>query len=172
MRRSKVLLVALALALAGAGGGVAVATTTHSAPTPPARSPVSSPAGSATIQVTTAMVAGQSEQILVDARGLPLYTYDFDTTTVSHVHGVLAQLWPPLVSAAPTEQGTTGKLSVVADSNGQQVRFNGHFLYTFVNDRPGQVSGQGVQGFSIASPQLGASTSTPSPGRQPTGYGY
>jgi predicted lipoprotein with Yx(FWY)xxD motif len=149
MRRSKILLIALALALAGAGGGVAVATTSHSAP---AAAPLS--AGTATTHVTTATVAGHSEQILVDARGLPLYTYDLDTPTVSHVNGALAQLWPPLIS------------------NGQPVRYHGHFLYTFVNDGPGQVTGQGVQAFFVATPKLGASTSTPPPSRQPTGYGY
>jgi predicted lipoprotein with Yx(FWY)xxD motif len=149
MRRSKVVLIALALALAGAGGGVAVAKTTHSAPaTAPAIT------GSATIHVTTATVAGHSEQVLVDALGLPLYTYDLDTPTVSRVSGALAQLWPPLTS------------------NGQQVRYHSHFLYTFVNDRPGQVTGQAVQGFLVATPKLGASTSTAPPSRQPTGYGY
>jgi predicted lipoprotein with Yx(FWY)xxD motif len=148
MRRSKVLLIALALALAGAGGGVAVAKTTHSTPAATAM------AGSATTHVITVTVAGRSEQVLLDARGLPLYTYDLDTATVSHVNGALAQLWPPLIS------------------NGQQVRYHGHFLYTFVNDRPGQVTGQGVQGFLVATPKLGASTSSPSRGRQPTGYGY
>jgi predicted lipoprotein with Yx(FWY)xxD motif len=105
--------------------------------------------------VTTATVAGASEQILVDSRGFPLYTYGADTATQSRVGGVLAQLWPPLVS-----------------SNGQLVQYHRHFLYTFVNDRPGQVTGEGVQNFFVATPQLGATSvaTTPAPTTNPYGY--
>jgi hypothetical protein len=64
---------------------------------------------------------------------------------------------------------------VLADSNGQQVQYKGHFLYTFVNDTPGQVTGQGVQRFFVATPNLGtkggASTSTPAPGPPTNPYG-
>jgi predicted lipoprotein with Yx(FWY)xxD motif len=108
-------------------------------------------------------VDGTPERILVNAHGLPLYTYNRDTPTTSRVSGTLARLWPPLVSASPSEQGTTGTLSVVADTNGQQVQYNGHFLYTFVNDTPGQVTGQGVQGFFVATPALGATSGGAAP---------
>ena len=104
-----------------------------------------------------------SEQVLVDARGLPLYTYGLDTPTQSHVSGGLAALWPPLDSSSPSEAGATGKLTVLADSNGEQVLYNGHFLYTFIDDTPGQVTGQGVQGFSIATPGLSAGSATAAP---------
>jgi predicted lipoprotein with Yx(FWY)xxD motif len=117
---------------------------------------VAGTAGSATINVATATVAGKAEHILVDAHGLPLYTYNLDTAKQSRVDVGLAQLWPPLVSGSPTANGATGKLGVVTDPNGQQVQYNGHFLYTFVNDTPGQVTGQGVGGFSIATPNLSA----------------
>ena len=42
------------------------------------------------------------------------------------------------------------------DANGAQVAYNGHFLYTFADDGPGQVNGQGVQDFFIATPSLKA----------------
>jgi predicted lipoprotein with Yx(FWY)xxD motif len=123
----------------------------------------------------TATVSGKSEQILVDSRGLPLYTYAPDTTTKSHVSGGLAALWPPLDSAQPTEAGATGKLSVLADANGNQVQYNGHFLYTFVDDSPGHVTGQGVQNFFIATPGLSAGSANTAPSAPATpsgGYGY
>ena len=104
-----------------------------------------------------------SEQVLVNARGLPLYTYGADTSTQSHVGGGLAALWPPLDSGSPSEAGATGKLTVLADANGQQVQYNGHFLYTFVDDTPRQVTGQGVQGFSVATPGLGARSTNAAP---------
>src|SRR6202035_411405 len=119
-------------------------------------------------------------------RGLPLYTYGPDTATQSHVSGGLAALWPPLDSAAPSQAGANGRLSVLADANGQQVQYNGHFLYTFIDDTPGQVTGQGVQGFFVATPGAAAgsaSAAASSPVTQPStstntssgsgaGYGY
>ena len=161
MRRSKQLMLALGLGAVVAGGGVGLAEASSSS-SPTVSKTVSAPAGAATVNVTTATVGGTSEQVLVNAQGLPLYTYGADTSTQSHVSGGLAALWPPLDSASPSEAGSTGKLTVLADSNGQQVLYNGHFLYTFVDDTPGQVTGEGVQGFSVATPGLGGgSASTP-----------
>jgi predicted lipoprotein with Yx(FWY)xxD motif len=103
--------------------------------------------------------------ILVDAHGLPLYTYKHDTATTSHVRGQLAALWPPLVAAVPTTSGSsTGRLTSVTTTNGMQVAYNGHFLYTFVEDTPGHVTGQGVQDFFVATPSIaddGVSGATP-----------
>src|SRR4029079_14674610 len=63
-------------------------------------------------------------------------------------------LWPPLTSASPAATGLTGKLAAVRDTHGRQVAYNGHLLYTFVDDHAGQVTGQGVQGFFVATPGL------------------
>jgi predicted lipoprotein with Yx(FWY)xxD motif len=174
----------LALGVGGvlAGGGVGLAEV-GSSPSTAASSTVSkaapAPAGTATVNVTSATVGGMSEQVLVDARGLPLYTYSLDTSTQSRVRGGLAALWPPLVSGSPSEAGATGELTVLADSNGQQVLYNGHFLYTFVDDTPGQVTGQGVQDFSVATPDLGGGSASAAPSSAVTpsntsasGYGY
>jgi predicted lipoprotein with Yx(FWY)xxD motif len=91
-----------------------------------------------------------------------------------HVTGPLAQPWPPLVATAPTESGATGSLSVASGAHPNEVRYNGHFLYTFVDDTPGQVTGQGVQGFAVATPDLpstpGSAAPTPAVS-QPGGYG-
>jgi predicted lipoprotein with Yx(FWY)xxD motif len=72
----------MGLGIALAGGGIAVAETTHSASAPAtstAQAAVGGPTGSATINLATGTVAGKSEQILVDAHGLPLYTYKLDS---------------------------------------------------------------------------------------------
>ena len=45
---------------------------------------------------------------------------------------------------------------MVKDASGHQVAYNGHFLYTFAEDAPGHVNGQGVQDFFIATPSLKA----------------
>ncbi|MDP9117090.1 MAG: hypothetical protein M3O28_07500 [Actinomycetota bacterium] len=79
---------------------------------------------------------GDHEPILVDSHGLPLYFYRPDTTVTSRVTGQLAVLWPPLVAAAPTSGGVTGRVTSVTTTTGAQVVYNGHLLYTFVDDRP------------------------------------
>jgi predicted lipoprotein with Yx(FWY)xxD motif len=178
MRYPKRVLVAVGLGAAVVGGVVGLLGTTGSSSTGasvPAAQIAVAPAGSATINVATATVNGRSEQILVDSRGLPLYTFASDTATTSHVSGGLAALWPPLDAAKPTESGAMGKLSVVSDANGQQVQYNGHYLYTFVDDSPGHVTGQGVQDFFIATPGMSTGSATIAaspPATQRSGYGY
>lgn len=149
---------AVALSAVGIGGAVAYGAPGKSpAPhTAPAQRSVQATSGStpATIHASKATVGGKTETILVDAQDFPLYYYELDTAKKSFVTGELAQLWPPLVSASPTETGAHGKLSVSIDTNGKQVAYNGHFLYTFADDSPGHVTGQGVQDFFVATPNL------------------
>ena len=126
-----------------------------------------------------ARVGGVVEVILVNDKGLPLYTYKPDTATQSMVTGELAALWPPFVSNGSTVSGTGGSLAVINTENGRQVTYNGHFLYTFVDDSPGQVTGQGVQNFFVATPGLAPNHATAisgnhetTPTRSASGYSY
>jgi predicted lipoprotein with Yx(FWY)xxD motif len=111
----------------------------------------------ATLHTAKASVGGVNETILVNAKGLPLYFYQPDTARRSLVTGQLAALWPPLVARVPSANGARGTLRAVDTANGHQVSYNGHFLYTFVDDSPGQVTGQGVQDFFVATPAISAS---------------
>src|SRR5215471_4156055 len=111
-------------------------------------------AAAATVRTAPATVAGKTKTILVNSGGLPLYFYRPDTAARSLVTGGVAALWPPLTATAPTAAGATGTLTVVNDTHGQQVAYNGHLLYTFTSDHPGQVTGQGVQNFFVATPSL------------------
>ena len=67
---------------------------------------------------------------------------------------------------------------MVNDAHGHQVAYNGHLLYTFVSDHAGQVTGQGVQNFFVATPGLTSIASSPAhagtaPAAPPaTGHGY
>ena len=115
--------------------------------------------------------------ILVDPRGLPLYTYKLDTATASNVTGQLAVLWPPLVASTPTARGAGGALTSLQTTHGKQVSYNGHFLYTFVDDSPGKVTGEGVQNFFVATPGSATdvpanATMAPAPGSNGYGHGY
>ncbi len=149
-----------ALALAVVGGGISAAAVTGGSSSKAAAAPTST----TTVHVATATVNGMNEQVLVDAHSMPLYTYAGDSPTRSAVTGGLAALWPPVTADSPTETGATGKLTVIHDSNGAQVQYNGHFLYTFVEDRPDHVTGQGVQNFFVATP---GSAATPVPAATP-----
>jgi predicted lipoprotein with Yx(FWY)xxD motif len=179
MRKPRTTIAVIVLAAAATVGGVTVAVTaggsipTYSAagstsPTSPAPAPANG-AKAATVHIATATVHGTRERILVDAKGLPLYIYKPDMATKSLVTGQLAVLWPPLVARAPTAHGATGTLAAVATRNGQQVTYNGHFLYTFVQDSPGHVTGQGVQNFFVATPGI---SSDPSTAPMPASNGY
>src|SRR5712691_5058019 len=98
MRNPRIIIAGLAVAAVAAVGGVTAA----SAGSSPASSAPSAgqSAAAATVRTAPAAVAGRTETILVNARGLPLYYYRPDTAAKSLVTGGLARLWPPLTSAA------------------------------------------------------------------------
>ena len=175
MRHPKLIIAGIGLAAVAAAGGVAAA----AAGGPSAGSPAAGHgATAATVRTAPATVAGTTETILVNSGGLPLYFYRPDTAATSLVTGGVAALWPPLTSAAPTAAGPGGTLTVVNDAHGHQVAYNGHLLYTFASDQAGQVTGQGVQNFFVATPGLAPIASSPAPaGTVPAappapGYGY
>ena len=175
MRHPRIIIGGIGLALVAAVGGVTAAAAGGS----PATSAPAASHGAMTATVRTApvTVAGKTETILVNAHGLPLYFYRPDTAAKSFVTGGLARLWPPLTSAAPTAAGASGKVTVVNDAHGQQVAYNGHLLYTFASDHPGQVTGQGFQNFFVATPGLAPITAAAArtgtaPAAPAGGYGY
>jgi predicted lipoprotein with Yx(FWY)xxD motif len=176
MKRPRIIIAGVGLAAAAAAGGITAASASGSTPTT-ATSAASASTASATVRTASVTVAGKTETILVTRQGLPLYIYKPDTATRSFVTGGLAQLWPPLAPPAVAGTGVTGKVAMVKDVNGQQVTYNGHPLYTFVDDRAGQVTGQGVQNFFVATPgissiTMSAGSAAPAPAAPASGYGY
>ena len=169
--RPRIIMAGVALAALAAAGGLTAASAGGSTPAGAAGA-ASTNRMSATVRTASASVAGKTETILVTSRGLPLYIYRPDTATSSLVTGGLAQLWPPLTSPAVAGAGVTGKVAVLKDVNGQQVTYNGHPLYTFADDQAGQVTGQGVQNFFVATPgisPIGSSGSAGSASAVPSG---
>ena len=154
MKRPRIIIAGAGLAALAAAGGITAASASGST-SATATSAATNPAA-ATVRTASVTVEGKTETILVNRQGLPLYIYRPDTATRSLVTGGLAQLWPPLTSRAVAGAGVTGRLAVLKDVNGQQVTYNGHPLYTFADDRAGQVTGQGVQDFFVATPGLAA----------------
>jgi predicted lipoprotein with Yx(FWY)xxD motif len=162
MRHPKIIIAGIGVALATAGGTyAAVATSSVAGSTPPAATGPAAPSGLATVRVANALVVGKTEAILTTASGLPLYYYGADTAGTSLVSGQLATLWPPLASAAPAGTGLSGKLTVVSDAHGSQLAYNGHLLYIFTYDRPGQVNGQDFQDFFVVTPGIAPIAASP-----------
>ncbi|HXQ44065.1 MAG TPA: hypothetical protein VN816_05470 [Acidimicrobiales bacterium] len=120
-------------------------------------------AGTPTVQVAT---NAQFGTILTNDSGMALYTLDTDHNGQSTCHGACAAAWPPLtVSAATVPTGGPGVTGTVASSKQSdgtyQVTYNGAPLYTFVSDTsPGQVTGNGVAGFSVVTVSAVPSTTT------------
>lgn len=162
------LLIALIAAACGSNSSTSSGSASSSGGTTPSSTTASNSA--AVIKTASATVNGQSVTILTNAQGMTLYYFKPDTATTTACTGSCAKNWPPLVfssSGSPTSAAALpGALSVVNDSNGQQVEYNGHMLYTFSGDTaPGQTHGEGIKGIWFVAtttlPAQGAPQATP-----------
>jgi predicted lipoprotein with Yx(FWY)xxD motif len=99
-----------------------------------------------------------SGPILTGTNGLTLYSHTGDSATVSTCTAGCATAWPPLTvtgGGQPTAaSGVTGTLGTLTRDDGSiQVTYNGMPLYFWMKDtKPGDATGDGVNGFSIATP--------------------
>jgi predicted lipoprotein with Yx(FWY)xxD motif len=121
----------------------------------------SSAAANPTLPIRTrqVLINGSTQTVLTDGRGFALYFYLPDLPTRSACTGDCATTWPPLLAQTgetPTSASSLpGTLSVQQTVNGAQVEYNKHLLYTYANDTsPGQVTGNGVSGWYVATPDL------------------
>ena len=152
-----------------------------SATSPAASAQADGSAGAGTVTVTT-VDAASFGAILTGANGMTLYTYSGDSQGTSTCTGGCATAWPPLTVPAgqqPTAgTGVTGALSTLTRADGTtQVAHDGLPLYYWQGDaKPGDVTGDGVNGFSVAKVGGAApapSSSTPAPSGSSGGrYGY
>ncbi len=167
--RSRPALVAgLAIAIIAAGCGSSAASQAPGNTLPAAGSPA---AGALMIGTGT----GSAGTFLTGPNGLTLYTKSGDTATSSSCTGQCATSWPPLTVTAGRQivgaSGVTGTFATLTRAEGStQVTYNGLPLYYWVSDtKAGDVTGQGVNGFSAALVSGGGS-GTPAPSGK--GYGY
>lgn len=93
---------------------------------------------------------------LTGPNGLALYTRTGDSATASTCLGSCAVAWPPLTVAAGAHaiagSGVSGTLATMTRNDGTtQVTYLGLPLYYWTGDaKPGDVTGEGVDGFLIA----------------------
>ncbi len=86
----------------------------------------------------------------VDINGKALYNYDQDTGGQSMCNAECAATWIPLAADANTA-GVEEWTIVDRQDGTKQWAFRSHPLYTYVNDlAPGEVNGDGVNGFHLA----------------------
>ncbi len=84
--------------------------------------------------------------VLVDPGGKALYSSDVEADGKVRCTGACTSFWTPLTtdSAKPTASADAGKLGVVKRPDGaSQVTVDGKPLYTFTEDAPGKVAGNG-----------------------------
>jgi predicted lipoprotein with Yx(FWY)xxD motif len=125
--------IAIAIAATGCGGGGKGSS-----------SPSAS--GSTAGATISAKQVGRMGNVLVDSEGMALYANDQETGGMVLCDGACLSFWTPLTVSGSTPRGDSliGKLGVVKRPDGDsQVTFNGKLLYTFYEDSPGQVGGDG-----------------------------
>jgi predicted lipoprotein with Yx(FWY)xxD motif len=148
------------VALAGCGGSAS-----HALPT-------TSDGRPATVGVASTGLG----DILVDRQGRTLYLFARDSGTVSACTGACAVNWPPLLvqgtplvgtGATPSDVGTTAR-----PDGRSQLTYNGHPLYTFVNDKkPGDTNGEGISAFGGSWFAISPAGAKLAPRSQPQGGG-
>jgi predicted lipoprotein with Yx(FWY)xxD motif len=122
-----------------ASPGTAATSTADSTPsrTPPSSTPEPIPG--------TVLTAAASDfgPMLFDARGQAIYLFEVETAGVPACYGDCAAAWPPVLTTGPPEP--TGAVradllgTVPRDDGSTQVTYNGHPLYFYANEDPGQV---------------------------------
>jgi len=149
--------------LAAACGSSSTATTSAPAAT------TSAPAATASATPGAAAVVLKTDQtslgmVLTNASGLTVYWFAKDTATSSACTGACAAAWPPVIGMPQAAPGVklTGRLGEIRRSDGtMQATYDGHPLYLFAGDSaPGQVTGNGLNGFGALWYAIKIGTST------------
>ena len=90
-------------------------------------------------------------QYLADGSGMPLYTYNQDTDNASNCSGSCLSNWPAY--KATSTASLPANVGTITRSDGTvQYTYNKKPLYTFTGDSAGKVTGNGIEGFNIATP--------------------
>ncbi|MEO8646339.1 hypothetical protein [Pseudomonas sp.] len=83
--------------------------------------------------------------MMVDHKGMTVYTFDKDAGGKSMCNDECAKNWPPMM--APAGAKAEGKWTVIKRDDGKmQYAYDGKPLYTFVKDeKPGEMKGDGMK---------------------------
>ncbi|MHC8384641.1 COG4315 family predicted lipoprotein [Pseudomonas sp. LB3P14] len=89
--------------------------------------------------------AMMKDGMMVDHKGMTVYTYDKDAGGKSMCNGECAEYWPPMM--APAGAKADGKWSTIKRDDGKmQWAYDGKPLYTFQKDKkPGDMVGDNMK---------------------------
>ncbi|RON66404.1 hypothetical protein [Pseudomonas fluorescens] len=89
--------------------------------------------------------AMMKDGMMVDHKGMTVYTFDKDAGGKSMCNADCAKNWPPMM--APAGAKAEGKWTVIKRDDGMmQYAYDGKPLYTFVKDeKPGEMKGDGMK---------------------------
>ncbi len=161
-RRPVVAVVAAALVVAGCGGGTAAVYGGAGATTAASPSAAASTGQAYVVAVASDPALGS---YLTGEDGMTLYVFRKDAPGTSACNGQCATSWPPFtldagesVSGGP---GVTGSFATIARADGKtQVTYDGAPLYYFAGDaKPGDTTGQGLNGVWFVATPSGAQPS-------------
>ena len=145
-----------ALILAGCGGdddddggessAPAAAATTQAETT--ATEPATGGGGKGT---TVKLASSDYGQVLFDGEDQAIYLFDKESGPMSECYGACAEAWPPVTTKGAPQAASGVDQSLLGttqrDDGSMQVTYNGHPLYYYVDDGPGQVLCQNVDEF-------------------------
>jgi predicted lipoprotein with Yx(FWY)xxD motif len=102
-------------------------------------------AGTGSSKVVSVEHIGSSGNVLVDAKGRALYTPDQEMNGKVLCTGACTSIWMPATVSGAKASSLSGNFTVVNRPDGKkQVAYKGRPLYTFSQDTPGQVTGDGA----------------------------
>ncbi|MDF3200676.1 hypothetical protein P3C29_18485 [Pseudomonas sp. 1912-s] len=92
-------------------------------------------------------------KVLVDGKGMTLYTFAKDSAGKSACNGQCLANWPALTASAGAKDAD-GYTVISRDDGSKQWAYKGQPLYTWVKDsKPGDITGDGVGGnWNLAKP--------------------
>jgi predicted lipoprotein with Yx(FWY)xxD motif len=132
----------------------------HKSPktTPPASTTTSSNTTSQSSSVNNSIVitksSGSLGSYLADPSGNALYTDGSGTVGVSNCTGSCLSAWPIYQDKSAPTTALPANIGMITRSDNAEVQYTykGMALYYFASDSNGQVTGNGVSGFSVAKP--------------------
>ena len=160
--------------------GCTSAAGSSAAPVGAASSPAANGGGAVVVNASKTPSFGT---VLTGPNGMTLYTHAGDSATSSSCTGACATAWPPLAATSQpmAGPGVTGRLGTLTRSDGtQQVTYAGKPLYYWQGDtKAGDVTGNGIEGFAVATVAAGAAApnasaapkTTAAPAAMPSGSG-
>lgn len=97
------------------------------------------------------LASSQFGEILFDGSDQAIYLFDKETSSEADCYGDCAAAWPPVLTDGEPVAGSGADAKLLGtterDDGSTQVTYNGHPLYYYANEGPGEVLCQGVDEF-------------------------